>query len=63
MTICEAATQLGRDAVLNDPTDDEIILAAVELAKGNWPQGFSVDRYFAREIVAAYEKGVAENGA
>jgi hypothetical protein len=32
MRLEEAARQLARDRVLNDPTDDAIILAAAELA-------------------------------
>jgi len=53
----DAAYSLGRDGVLNDPTDDEIVLAAVELVRGHWPEGLSFDRYYISKLVAAYDKG------
>jgi hypothetical protein len=57
MTITQAAFTLGRDRVLTDPTDADVVLAAVELARGSWPKGFTVDREFERSLVAAYEQG------
>lgn len=60
LTITLAAYEIGRDGVLHNPTDDEVILAAVELARGSWPDGFTVDRDFARRIVAEYDRGDGE---
>jgi hypothetical protein len=54
------AYMLGKNAILNDPTDDEIVLAVVEITKGNWPEGYTVDRYFANLIVEEYDRGYAE---
>lgn len=34
MAMCRAARELKHDRVLNDPTDDEILIAAAELAPG-----------------------------
>jgi hypothetical protein len=59
-TITEAAYELGFEDVLNDPDGDEIVLAAVEMSKGHWPENFSVDRHFAERIVEEYGKGEAD---
>lgn len=57
ISIIEAARQIGEDGIFLDPTDAEIVLAAVELARGNWPEGFTVDREFEARIVKAWEEG------
>jgi hypothetical protein len=55
--IVQAAYELGYDDVLFDPTDEDIVLYAVELVHGDWPYGFEVGPAYAEKIVAAYEKG------
>lgn len=59
MTMVKAARVIARDRVLFDPTDDAIVLAAAELALGNWPVG-GVDRGLAERIVAAYNEEEAK---
>jgi AmiR/NasT family two-component response regulator len=59
-TITEAAYDLGAHGILLDPTDEEIVLAAVEQALRRWPDGFTIDRHFAERIVDEYGKGEAD---
>lgn len=55
-SIIEAAYELGRDDVLLDPTDDAIVLAAAEVAYGNWPIN-GVPAALTDAIVAAWANG------
>jgi hypothetical protein len=56
VNIVQAAYQLGLDEVLNDPSDDDIILAASEVAFGKWIEG-GFDRHLCERIVAAWAEG------
>ena len=58
----QAAAELARDRVLNDPTDDDIVLAAVELAKGRWPEE-GIDRSLRDRILRAYAVAESEMSA
>jgi hypothetical protein len=60
VTIRQAAYELGRSGTLPDPTDEDIILYAVEMAKGRWPEDFNVDRWFGDEIIAEFERGTQD---
>lgn len=56
MTLTQAAFELGRDGVLNDPSDSDIVLYAAELALGAWPVE-GIDRHLAERVIAEYERG------
>ena len=54
----EAAYEIGHDRVLlEDESDDSVILAVVEYVNGRWPENFSLDRHLCGEIVKEYERG------
>jgi hypothetical protein len=55
--ILKAAHELGCDRVLCDPLDNEVVVAAVELALGDWPEGLEVDRSFETQIIREYDRG------
>lgn len=57
MTFQEAAYEIGFDGVLNDPTDDDIIMATAEMVLGRWPKE-GVDRYLGELIVKSWQRGL-----
>lgn len=58
----QAAVDLGRDGILNDPTDTEMFVAAAELAEllaGQKPGSIDLDlldEYDRRDIIDHYDK-------
>ena len=57
-TLCLAAHELGSQLILNDPTDEVILVAAAELAGDNSTDLALMPINFRGAIVAAYECGV-----
>lgn len=57
-----AAYELGRDRVLHDPTNFEVLTATSEIADVDWIKVDDLGYGAKAEIIAAYDRGDSEAG-